>query len=229
MNLGELFAYTDWVDRELKPILPKFQQLHTVLKHNSTQPQKQPVTDPLEALQKALSEMKMKALSEDSRNVLNLSGTGNFVGKEGAQFTDETVRMGDFDPATAAERISQASNSVSNAISRPDQLKAALKDVSTDAIDPSIEEGKVEVRLRFTENATIKNVADLRRWSKDWYNTVHGIASCIGETPEDTKITGASRGSIWLYLVASSEAAKLIAIITVCAAFAAKHLMSVAK
>ena len=94
------------------------------------------------------------------------------------------------------------------------------------AQEVALEGDQVEVRLRFTDKASIGDVADLRKWSGEWYTIIHGISACVNERPEDTKIVGASAGSIWLYLVASAKIAQLVAIIAFCAAEACNQYLT---
>lgn len=65
MNVTELFQFTEWLQENGEFLLPKFQALGSVLQHNSTQPQKQPVKEPLDDLLKALNITPLDELSNE--------------------------------------------------------------------------------------------------------------------------------------------------------------------
>jgi hypothetical protein len=50
MNIPELNSFSHWLIEQFRQIKPAYQKLESVLAHNSTQPQQNPVEDPLDNL-----------------------------------------------------------------------------------------------------------------------------------------------------------------------------------
>jgi hypothetical protein len=85
----------------------------------------------------------------------------------------------------------------------------------------------VVIHLHFGSEAKISEVAELKRWSNDWYEIARGITACVDGKPEDIRIIGASTGSVILTLVAIATTAKLLASISVSVAQILQQIQTV--
>src|SRR5690606_37578263 len=92
--------------------------------------------------------------------------------------------------------------------------------IASESLDEK--EGYVTVRVGFKNDASIRNVKDWKTSAEDWYQIVRGLALVCGEAPEDTKVVGASTGSVILILSATYTFSKLLATIS-------KHITGIAK
>jgi len=93
LNVAELFRFTKWLQEEGDFLLPKFQALNSVLQHNSNQPQKQPVKEPLDDLISALENTPLDELSNEQIELLNTLKIEHLVGPTGACFPSAFIRQ----------------------------------------------------------------------------------------------------------------------------------------
>ena len=222
MNVIELFELAEWYKSDFREMHKHYNTLHAVLQNNATQPTQQPVEEPLENLVAFLSGMDLGKLSLQQLKLLEQLGVGNLVGKVGAAYVVSTVKTATYDPSTTQHKIEAAMQRVSEA---EEQLSAYASAVTELGIEPDTfedVEGRIIVRIGFREDASIKNMSDWKSSSEDWYNIVRGLAMVAGEAPEDTKIIGATNGSVVLVLAATAAVTKLLAMIS-------KHITGIAK
>lgn len=103
------------------------------------------------------------------------------------------------DPATAANRLQEIVQSLSEGIARAERLANDLEGCVV--IDEALG-NDVLIRVRFAGDAAIDNVVDLKKWSEVWHGIVRGIALAHGQSPEDVRVIGASQGSLLFDLAA---------------------------
>lgn len=222
MNVHELFKFSDWFLGYATAIQSGYLTLAQVLQHNATQAQKQPVSEPMEALRRTLAAVPLEQLTNEQIALLKNFGIEHLVGREGANFIRRTVVRSDFDPATAAKEIQDAGQSISNTISVMDQIRTSLRNLKfVSELDDHVA-GRVTVRVQFKEDASISDVSDWKKWANEWNDIVRGVGMCIGESPEDTRVIGASKGSLVLILSGTAAFVSLLAVIT-------KHLSYIVK
>jgi hypothetical protein len=113
------------------------------------------------------------------------------------------------------EAISAGNQKLQGYSAAVDQLGFARRELDD-------EDGRITVRIGFRNDASIKNVKDWKVSADDWYQIVRGLAMATGEAPEDTKVVGASTGSIILILSATYAFSKILAAI-------ARHITGAAK
>jgi hypothetical protein len=78
------------------------------------------------------------------------------------------------------------------------------------------------IRIIFKSDASMNNVKDWKDYSKDWHDIIRGVAMSVGETPEDVKVVGASKGSLVMVLAGTATVTTLLAVI-------AKNLTGISK
>jgi hypothetical protein len=222
LNVNELFKFSDWFLRNSRTVQTGYQQLGQALQHNATQAQKQPVSEPMKALRATLTSMPMEQLTNEQIELLRYLDIAHLLGREGSAFVKRTVVRGDFDPATAAKEIQDAGQSISNAIHNIDQIRTAMKNLpSIEAFDDEVS-GRVTIRVQFKEEASISDVAEWKKWSNEWHEIVRGVALCVNESPEDTRVIGATKGSLVMVLSGTIAFVSALALIT-------KHLSFIVK
>ena len=222
MNVSELLGFTRWMAEHGEAARGKYDALTSVLSHNASQPQKQPVEEPLEDLLETLKSLPLQQLTLEQAGMLGPLGVDGFVGREGVNFVDQTVRAGDYDPATAASRIAEARDAIDQAISKMRDIQHALENLDfIDEIDAIDAEG-ITLRLQFKNEASISNVVDLKDWSDKWHDIIRGVALCVDQAPEQARVVGATNGSLILVLSGTLAVVKLMALM-------AKHVTSIIK
>ncbi len=211
MNITELFNLSEWYKSYFPKLLQNYNALHSVISNNAQQPNQQPIAEYLKNLQTFLASMDTAQLSLQQVKVLQELKVFELIGQEGVLFVEKTVRTNSYDPATSSAKLSAAIQNISSANER---LTAYVNAINGMALEPRIvdeHEGRIIVRVGFKKDASINNVTDWKDSSKDWYDIIRGLALAARESPEDTKIVGATNGSIILVLAASALVTGLLA------------------
>lgn len=108
MNIDELRRLGEWFTSEVKQLVRLYNALLSPVSHNASQPNKQPVEEPLEALLSFLRDMKFDHLSLQQAEALQKIGVSDYIGHAGARFVESSIRTSENDPATAASRLQSA-------------------------------------------------------------------------------------------------------------------------
>lgn len=222
MKVPELYSFNKWMQKFGKAALAEYQTLASVLRHNSTQPQKQVVEEPLAQLLKSLKSMPMEMLTNEQLGLLQYFEIARLVGTAGEEHVRQTVIKSDYDPATAAEEIQKNTQTLSNAINKMNQIGSALDNLSFLSELDFEEAGRATIRIQFKEEASISDVVEWKKWSAEWHDIIRGVALCVDESPENTKVVGADNGSLIMILSGTVGFVAALALIT-------KHLSSIVK
>ena len=216
MNIEEPYRLAEWFNEYHRQLVKLYNGLLGPLQHNATQPNKQPIEDQLAELESFVGSISFEELSLQQISVLTSHGLDRYIGPQGAEFIRTTIRTSDYDPATAVQRTTEAIETINRVQSI---LQAYQK--SVDALDPegeAIEDetsgDRITIRVGFQDEAAIRNVSDWRDAGKDWYEIIRGLALAAGESPEDTKVIGASSGSIIVILAGTATVTTLLAVIS---------------
>lgn len=198
MEVAEVFDLARWF-REQGPKASKlYQGLQAVLHHNATQNQKQPVREPLNELVSGLKALPMSELSLQQIAHLDTLGVARFLGVRGAEFVEQSVTQSSYDPATSASEIKVATDSVNSTVNIFKTLSSSLHTAAFQPDDEAeeLDENTAVARIQFQQDASISNIAEMKKWGGDWNDIARGIGHLVGETPHDMKVVGASKGSI---------------------------------
>lgn len=213
MDITQVIHLASWYGDYSDDFIGKYTQLHNVLDHNSKQPQKQPVREPLSDLTTTLNNLPVEALTNEELTKLSDLGVLQYLGIEGARFVQDTVTSGDYDPASAAADIASAVNTLTQ---RKQQFSGLFKALTGLEFGIDFDEelnNQTAIRVRFRGDASIADVVLLKRWSTDWYDIMRGVAMSVGERPEQVKVVGAANGSIVLVLTGAASVTLVLAVI----------------
>lgn len=222
MDVYELYDLTSWYQGYFKSLRTLYSQLHSLINHNATQPSKQPLQEPLVALVDFLEGMDLSRLTLQQLALLEDLGVDQFIGPEGARWVENSVKTEAYDPATTDAEFAAAISAIGAAQQKLSDYATAVKSLGFEREEVEPEGNRVLVRVGFRNDASIRNVKDWKSSADDWYQIVRGLALVAGEAPEETKVVGASTGSIILILSATVAVTTLLATI-------AKHITSTAK
>ena len=214
MNVNELQQLSDWYIAHYSQLSSLYSGLLTPIQHNASQPNKQPLESQLELLLTYLREMKFDDLSLQQLRMLSNLGVDSYIGNVGANFVNSAIRTSEFDPVTAAGRINEAMNKLGAAQTGFNAYIASLKSLGFALSSDEKENDFITIRVGFQNQAAINNVTDWKDSAKDWYDIIRGVALASGEAPEETKVVGASTGSIILILAATVSVTTLLALIS---------------
>lgn len=210
MEAIELFDLTKWIDKEIveKQVIQKYQELHTVLNSNAQPNQAQ---KPFEAQKNnligILESINIFQLSNTQMSILEKINIALHIGKNGIEYLEDLLYKNVIDIATSAKGVNAIIQKISAGIQKSNQLKTGLSGI-IEFVDS--EEDEIQLKIKFTENASILNISDLKQWSGIWYDIGRGIAMLHNLTPEDIKITGAQKGSIVIDMAVGYAVAKTI-------------------
>lgn len=227
MNVNELYKLAIWTEVRYPELSTLYQELLTPLQHNATQPSKQPLEERLEALIQYLGSITFEELSIQQLRLLDDLGMASYLGAQGKKFVEKTVRTSDFDPATAAERMQEAINVINSARNRLVKYRDSVIELDVDLLDFEESDDLITIRVGFRSDASIENIADWKTSAREWYDIIRGLALASGESPETTRVVGASSGSIILFLAATATVTTLLAIISKNVTAVAKHIIEV--
>lgn len=223
MNVTELRRLADWYADHFLQLNSLYNGLVSPIQHNASQSNKQPVEAQLDTLLDYLRAMSFDTLSLQQLKLLTNLGVSRFIGEEGAAFVETVIRTADFDANTAAAKLVEALQVLSSANSDFEAYRSAVSSLSIGSDEAEDEDvDRITVRVGFQNQAAIRNLSEWKTSAGDWYDIIRGVSMAAGEAPEETKIIGASTGSIILILSATAATTGLLALIS-------KNITAVAK
>ena len=211
MNISELYQLSEWYQSYFGKLTALYKNLHSIILNNTQQPTQQPFTDQLDILQDFLKIIDTSQLNLQQIKVLQELGVFELIGHEGISFTEETVRTTAYDPATSEAKLRAGMQKIAEANAKFTAYISAVKAMALEPQTINEYEDRIIIRVGFKKEASINNVTDWKESSKEWYEIIRGIALAVKESPEDTKIVGATNGSIILVLAATAMVTALLA------------------
>lgn len=222
MNVLELDDLAVWYSSRHSALRRVYNALLSPLQHNASQPNKQPLEEHLNNLVSHLRSMSFDTLSLEQLSLLEDMGVAQFLGGSGAAFVEGLVKTSDFDPATAVAKLTDAIAVIDGTETKLESYHGALDNLELKLRKYEPPSDRITVRIGFKHGAAIDDVVDFKDAGKEWHEIIRGIALAHGEAPEDTKVIGASTGSIILYLLATLAVTGTLAKVS-------KHLSGIAK
>ena len=95
-------------------------------------------------------------------------------------------------------------------MNQSNQLQTALAPLIEDS-EPEISTDQVLTRVIFEQDASVKNIKELKDWTSKWFDIGRGFAMANGQTPEDVQVLGGARGSLIIELALFATTALPIA------------------
>lgn len=221
MNVNELVQLANWFAERHPKLSRLYAALQNPVQHNASQPNKQPLEEQLKALTAYLRSMSFEALSLEQIAVLEARDVAQYLGPRGAAFVDSTIRVSDYDPATAVQKLQNARAAIDGTLTALNGYETALAALEVDLQQFEEPDDFITIRVGFRRDASIDNVVELKRAANDWHEIIRGVSRAVGEAPESTKVVGAGTGSIILILASTAVVTFLLARIS-------KHLTGVA-
>ncbi len=203
MDVKELYDFSGWFLRHAQGALQQYQVLHGRLNHNANQPQKQPVRDDLNKLLSTLRDMPLQELTDEQLDLLKEEEVESFLGMIGARNLERIVKSGRFDPASAASDVAGIVNSLTQSISRIQNVHDSLSEINNFR-DETPSREQLTIRVHFKDSAAISDVVELKKWVDEWHEIIRGVTISVGEAPENVKVLGAHQGSVILVLGATA-------------------------
>lgn len=227
MNVNELERLADWFLDIFVQLSPLYQNLLTPIQHNANQAGKQPVEAQLNELLIYLRGMALDELSYQQILILKDLKLDQFIGNEGANYVEASIRTAEYDPATAVDRVNTALEKLNEANSGFSKFRNALNALGLSGTSSQEANDSIIIRVGFQNDASIKNVTNWKDSAKDWYDIIRGLALAANEAPETTEIIGASTGSIILILAGTLSVTTLLALISKNIAFVTKEVIGI--
>lgn len=229
MEIQELNRLAKWYIEHFAQFTGLYQSVINAVQHNANNPQKTSLEPHLTQLLTYLHEMDLSVLSIQQMNLLEELGAWEWIGREGTSNVEAIVKTTEYDPVTALNSLNNGFGPLTNINSYFTAYINAINQLNLNKPEEyEAEKGLVTVRVGFQNDAKISNVTELKSESEDWYDIIYGLALANNEAPEDTKIVGATKGSIILILAATVGLTKMLAIISGNVSKVAMHGLTVA-
>lgn len=227
MIVEELYGLTQWATAEIGPLLSHYENLATTLEHNTRNTQKVGVRDQLLPLEEALRRVPLQRLTAEQLELLDKNDMLRYLGTSGIDFLKVTVRDGNFDPATGASSVRGAHQALTQGLRRLETLREDMNSANVQVERKFSADAGVITRLHFQDRANIGDVAELKKWSSEWYDIARGLAAATKERPEDVRVIGASTGSLILVLSTSVAIATVLSILAKNANLISKSVLDI--
>jgi len=227
MNISELLILVKWIDKEIKEskIVELYQSLHTIL-HANSQPNQalQPLEAQKEELFEAIRSVSLDFLTLEQVEFLKELGIFQCIRTEGINDLEDILFKNSLDSVTAAEKVNEKIQNLQAAISKSDQIQSGLEGLDIPEKDL---DNEALIRISFTEDASIANVVDLKKWSAVWHDIGRGVAVINNTTPQEVRVIGAGRGSIVIELAVGYAVARTLTDIILLALKVAKKILDI--
>ncbi|PRZ48316.1 hypothetical protein [Tritonibacter scottomollicae] len=230
MDVSQVINLAAWVGENLPKISAGYSQLHKKVHHNAQQAQKEPLRDELNNLCNLLDEMSFKRLTNEEIDLLRNLETLQYLGDLGCRFVNQTISTSDFDPVSAATDLQAAIQKINETTQKFKKTHTAMYDLGLELLDDEHAVMQLPlVRVRFKEEASVDDIAKLKKWTADWYDIARGAALSVGETPQDVKVLSANNGSIIVTLGTVATVTTVLAVIAKNAGRIASEVLSIAN
>lgn len=210
MTVDELLQLCKWLNQNLAPNITAFSNLSTVLTQNAQNSPKQPLREQLKQVETALRAMPIEELTAEQTDLLEQNSVLEYLGPDGWRWVQSLIREGDYDPSTAASEMHGALTIMQNTVTSFDDVVSSLKAIGLSEPKPFSRGDGIITRIHFKDKADITDVVALKRWSAEWNDIARGLATAVGEKPEDVRVVGAATGSLILILSVPLAIVKLI-------------------
>ena len=236
MQVRELLELTDWIDENIKKpnVAKKAQSLHQVLEQNknarNNQP-KQPFEDQKNDFMETIRAIKTTSLTNEQERMLARLNVIENIGPAGVKKIEDILFRNSLDIATAANKVKEIMDQISNATKVSDQLKSSLSPlIEIERVDDDdIERPDVIMSVRFQNEVSLSNVTDFKKLGTSWWEIGRGIAMAHDCAPEDVRIVGAQKGSIIVELAVIAAIATTTSTIILAALKVAERVLSIRK
>jgi hypothetical protein len=228
MNVSELSNLTHWITNEIenKGIPQKYQTLQALLQqHSQPNNQKPPFESQKQDLINTLSSVPLIQLTKDQIEFLSCLGIAQTVGKDGIKEIEDVLYKNVIDVATSARKIQEINQKIVEGIAKSKKIKEGL--IGCVSEEEYEAENEILMRVSFTGNALMSNVADFRKWGAFWFEIGRGVAMAHNAAPEEIKIVGATKGSIIIELAVASDIAVTISQIILAALKVAEKVIDI--
>ena len=163
-----------------------------------------------------LRNISFDGLSDQQIKILHKSGMSSYIsymGPDGASQLEENLINSANDPVTQNNLLQMMQFEWSEFLTAIYEMENGIGKL-IEWGPPKEIENEVVVYLHFDGEAKISEVAELKKWSSDWYEIARGITACVDGRPEDVRIIGASIGTVILTLSVTTKVALLLAVIS---------------
>ncbi len=213
MDVFELYDLANLYRIYYKRLSSLYNSLHSILSQNASQPTQQPVEEHLNNLVDFLKTMDISKLSLQQLKILEHLQVENILGPLGADSISETVKTASYDPASTEKKVQAIIQKLSTASQKLNEYYNSIASLEIESESFDDISDRIIVRVGFKNDASIENVVDWKISSENWHHIIRGVALISGEAPENTKVVGASKGSIILILATTVAVAKILAMI----------------
>lgn len=210
MQILELYDLITWVNKNVvtTQIIKKYQRLAQIIGQN-IQPNNphQPFEIPKVELITALKEIETSELTSEQLEFLDFLELKNYLGEIGIVNLEDILFKNNLDLATVYNKLNEIIAKLNAGITKITNILTGIGDYCKDNKELKKD---ILLRIKFTKDASVSNLSELKAWGNIWYEIGRGVSIIEGGTPEDIKIVGASNGSLIFDLAVLMAVAKIV-------------------
>jgi len=213
MQVNELYRLVEWIiaNIEEKSVSEKYSALQSVLQNNVQQNQSaQSFNEEKKALLNTIKSLPTHTLSNSQIGVLNGVGIGLNIGPIGVEKINDIFVKNALDVANALSEIKSMNTSITSGLQWANALKPNLSQIVSEDFIEGTYEDELIIRVRFTREARIETIVDLKKWVEIWYNISLGISLSVNSSPDQVRVIGATNGSLITVLAGSIAFSKTL-------------------
>lgn len=214
MDAGELYALGEWYEEQFPRIRDLYDRLIQPIQHNANQNAKLPIDDELQEVLSSLTTMDLSCLSYQQIKILDNIGVYDYISDKGVEFIKNTIIVSNYDSHTAFNKLLNAVQLLSKANDNFQKLQDVIFSLGLTSSWSGKEPESVYFRIGFQNEASIRNIPELKQSAADWDSIIRGISLSANEPPENTTIVSVSNGSIIITLISTAVVISILASIS---------------
>ena len=210
MQVSELHQLVDWVDVNIRQsnLQAHYQQMTQALQQNTARRNNQPpVSFESQKVQlfNTLEEINILELNLSQQKLLTSLKLDSLLGQSAIDQIEDILFRNQLDIVNAHKQFSSMQQKLNSGYTLLNQLKQPLDAIQTDAVDEdTLRKNETLMRVHFQHHSSISNMEEFSSWGERWKSISDGFTFATGGSVQDIRITGASKGSVILELVANT-------------------------
>lgn len=216
MQLTELHHLVNWIDNNVRvPNLPAlYQQVNAILQQNVANrngQSKQSFEPQKVKLFEMLRDIDPSSLNLSQQRMLDTLGLSEVLGSKAIDNIENILFKNSLDIANAHKEFNALVQKINEGLALTNQIKAPFDKLFTEeSDDDTLRRNETLMRVHFQHDSSISNVEEFSKWGEKWKSISYGFTRAVDCSVEDIRITGASKGSVILELVAATPIVAMI-------------------
>lgn len=129
MNVTELWALTEWVEREIKAagVVNAYDALRDITRQNTSSGNQQPIEQQCSNLINSVRAVKTESISMEQLDFLDRVGIAPFIGERAVDWIEDVTYKNAVDQAHIAAEMERAITAINEGLRRIDAIRSGLE------------------------------------------------------------------------------------------------------